>query len=361
MRLLKLEINPVEVVFGVVDQGQVRGPIVGDLTCELSANGAAGAGDADPPAVDQGAHGGTVRRDLRATEQVFEADRPHVDVAVDAGAEIGQLRQAGEWQSDLLTRRQQGAEAVGVRIGCREHRALRCRPSGAEPAHDRRQLGRCAQNADAADVSPRLAFVVVHDADDAIARGGAAGGGADEELGPISRLKQQDGYSSYRAAAPQHTAEATIQNRTVDHARPHQEYDQDKPVDEERRAGIALQPRQREEDWHEHQHRETYGLRNEHDIAQRRVAPNPPVDSHMPENQRRDRREQQCSLDDEAARHLPERAEPVAEQQGKCERRAGHGHVVSRDQVRAFDNQTCPDAPHVTPVFDAPNDARAAA
>ena len=80
----------------------MRGLIVSDLPCKLGTDGAAGAGDADPTAIDQGPHGGAIGCGLRAAEQVFEADRAHIDVACAAGAEIGQLGQAGERKPDRL-------------------------------------------------------------------------------------------------------------------------------------------------------------------------------------------------------------------------------------------------------------------
>ena len=198
----KLEIDLVEVVLGVVDQGEVCRLVVGDLPRKLGADGAAGAGDADPTAIDQGAHGGgPVGRGLRAPEQVFEADRAHIDVARVARAKIGQLRQARERQSDRLAVRQQSAEVFRVRVRCREHRMVGPRPSGAEPAHDLRQLGRCPQNPDAVDVTPCLACVVVHDADDAVVRGRTARRGADEKLGIVVCPQQQHRYALRSAAA----------------------------------------------------------------------------------------------------------------------------------------------------------------
>ena len=242
MRLLKLKIDLVEVVLGVIDQGEVRGPVVGDLPGQLCADGAAGAGDADPPAIDQGAHGGAVRRGLRPAEQVLQADRPHVDVARVAGTQIGELRQAGKRQGDRLAVREQGAEAVRVRTGFREHCALRPRSAGAEPAHDLRQLGRRPQNPNAVDVTPGLARVVVHDADDAVVRGRAPRRRADEELGIVAGPQQQHRYAPRStAAAPQYAGEAAVQDRPVDDPRPDQERNQDEPVDEEGRARITLQ------------------------------------------------------------------------------------------------------------------------
>ena len=240
-----------------------------------------------------------------------------------------------------------------VRVGVRrrEHRAVGARSTGAEPAHDLRQRGRCPQNPDAVDVTPCLARVVVHDADDAVVRGRTARRGADEELGIVASAQQQHRYTPCRAAAaPQHACEAAVQDCPVNDPRSDQKRNQDEPVDEEGRAGIALEAREREEDRHKDQHCEAHGLHDQHDVAERSVAPDPAVDAHTPENERRDRREEQHSLDDEAARELPKRAEPVAQQQSKRERRARHGHVVGRHHVRAADDQACPDAPHIKPV-----------
>ena len=327
------------------------GPVVGDLPCQLGADGTARAGDADAAAIDQGAHGGAVGRSLRAAKQVFEADRADIDVAHVARAEVGQLRQAGERQSARLAVRQQAAEAVRVRIRFRKYRALWARPAGAEPAHDLRQLGRRPQYPDAVDVTPGLACVVVHDPDDAVVGGRAARRGADEKLGIVASPQQQHRYAACRAgAAPPDPGETAVQDRPVDDPGPHQERDQDEPVDEEGRAGIALQARQREQDRHEYQHREAHGLHDEHDVAEPRVAPDPAIAAHAPEYEGRDRREEQHSLDDEAARQLPEGAEPVAEQQSQRERRARHGHVVGRNHVRAADDQAFVDAPHIKPV-----------
>ena len=204
---------------------------------------------------------------------------------------------------------------------------------------DRRQLGGGPENADAVNALFRLAGVVVHDADDAVARRRAPHGRADEELGIVAGAQQQHRDAPPRfAAPPQHAAEAAVQHRPVDDTRAHQQREQDEPVDEKGRAGIGLEPRQREEDGHEHQHREARRLDDQNHVAERGVAPDPAIDARAPEDERRDRGEEQHPLDEEAARHLPERAEAMAQQQGERKRHARHGHVVSRYRVRAVDD-----------------------
>ena len=68
-------------VFAVVQQDQRAGAEGGDLAGEFAADGAAGAGDDDAPALDQARHAVAVERDLRAVEQVLDRDRAEFDRA----------------------------------------------------------------------------------------------------------------------------------------------------------------------------------------------------------------------------------------------------------------------------------------
>ena len=101
----QFEVDLPEGVFAVVQQYERAGTEGGDLTGELAADGAAGAGDDDAAALDQAGHAVAVERDLRAVEQVLDGDGAEFDGARLVG--VGQRGGAGGL-ADLQ------AEAVGL-------------------------------------------------------------------------------------------------------------------------------------------------------------------------------------------------------------------------------------------------------
>ena len=336
----EVAVDPVEVVLGIVDQRQARRRGGGDLARELRADRAARAGDADALSLHQGAQRRPVQHGLGASEEVFQADLPHGDFVRVAGAEIGQRRQAGERKAEPLGRREQGANARRVGIPRRQDQPARLHAPRPQLPDDGRQLGGRAPDTDAVDVAFGLARVIVDDAHDAVAGRRAARGRPDEELGVVARPQQQNRNALGNGdAAPEDAAQAAVEDRPVEYPRPQKERDQDEPGDEEGRARIGLEPVQREQERQENQHGEAHGLHHQHHVAQCDVPPEPAVDSHAPEDERGDGREQQRPFDDEAARCLPERVVPPAEQQGEHERGAGHGRVVKRHRVGAVGDE----------------------
>ncbi len=74
-RLGQFQVDLPQRVFAVVEQDQLLGPERGDLARQLAADGAAGAGHDDAPALDQPRHAVAVERHLRAVQQVLDRDR----------------------------------------------------------------------------------------------------------------------------------------------------------------------------------------------------------------------------------------------------------------------------------------------
>ncbi len=99
----EFEVDLPERVFAVVQQDQRAGAERGDLAGELGADGAPGAGDDDPPPLDQPGHAVAVERDLGTIQQVLDGD----------GAEFHRARLVGVGQGG----RARGPDGPGGRSG----------------------------------------------------------------------------------------------------------------------------------------------------------------------------------------------------------------------------------------------------
>ena len=81
MALGQLEVDQPQRILAVVEQDQPLGPKSGDLAGQLAADRAAGAGDDDPPSLDQPRHAFAVERHLRTVQQVLDRHRAQLQLA----------------------------------------------------------------------------------------------------------------------------------------------------------------------------------------------------------------------------------------------------------------------------------------
>ena len=77
----QLEVDQPQRVFAVVEQDQPLRPKSGDLAGQFAADRAAGAGDDDPPSLDQPRHPLAVERHLRPVQQVLDRHRAQFQLA----------------------------------------------------------------------------------------------------------------------------------------------------------------------------------------------------------------------------------------------------------------------------------------
>ena len=89
-------VNVVEAELGIIKERQMGRPVGGDLAHQFGADGAAGTGDHDPVARNQGRHGVAVEHSLGSAEHVLNGNGFDFHGTVAAGLELGQAGQAGQ-------------------------------------------------------------------------------------------------------------------------------------------------------------------------------------------------------------------------------------------------------------------------
>ena len=212
----------------VLNQDEPGGTRTRDLTAELGADRAAGAGHEDGLPAEVGRNLLEVDLDLRATEHVLHLHRPDLR---------GEIRVAGDqlvqaWKGldgDTLVARDLDDAPAHVAVRRRDRDQQLVRPVVAE---DVGQLGRRPQYAHPVDTEIPLARVVVDDADRRVAERTVPLQLADDELAGVPGADDHD----LLAARDQPSDGGSLEDRPRGQPRPGDERDRQQEVEHEDRA-----------------------------------------------------------------------------------------------------------------------------
>ena len=157
----ELQIDQPQCVFAIVDQDQPLRPEGGHLTRQLAADRAAGAGDDDPPPLDQPSHALAVERHLGPVQQVLDRHRPQLELArtVRRPRGIQRCRAGGTANPHAVPFRllNQDGERLAGEVWCGDHQRVRQPPLAAQPFQHRGRVPDRAEERVAVDSAPRLA------------------------------------------------------------------------------------------------------------------------------------------------------------------------------------------------------------
>ncbi len=317
-------LDRVERELGELEEHQARRVEARDLAAELGADRAAGAGDEDGPAADEGLEARFVERHRVAAEQVVELDR-------------AQRRDAHLARDDVAQRRHGHHRDAGR--GAQLDRALPLAVRSLRHGDDRlldavalRRVGHARHRAEhlhAGEGGAALGRVVVEHAHDAPLRAGGEvlqqrrrrGAGADHEH--RHRLRMRDDRQQ-PAFAPGAVGEAVAA---------HRQREQQRRDEKHRARHLRLQAREREQRRHRERaatHRDQQPLQ----VGQARVAPQAAIQAEEPEHRRvhgHDRHEQAEHHLHVVFRDLEVEAQPEGRHPGD----AGGEHVVAEDDEAA--------------------------
>ena len=157
-----------------------------------------------------------------------------------------------------------------------QHEALRRLAPGAEALQHGGRLAERRQDRHAMDAPADPAAAAIQYADHRIGSGGVAPRHPDEGLGRIARPHQQHRHGE-RAGPLAELAQIAVAQQAVAEAGRPQEDDQHEPVDQHRRARIALETGGEELQRQEEQHGQADGAGDLHQIGQRDIAPDAAV------------------------------------------------------------------------------------
>ena len=185
--ILELEPHGVQAVLVALEHHQ-RGRLeLHDLTAQLGADRAAGAGDHDPAPANQVLHGGRIETDRRAGQQIFDREVPdflHVDRAAD---DVGELREDLDRQLERIERADDGADRAWIRVRDRDQHLARM-----VLRDDLLEVVARTQHWHAVDTPSDLGLVVVHEPDRLVAAIAVDLHVADDQLAGVPGPEHQD-------------------------------------------------------------------------------------------------------------------------------------------------------------------------
>ena len=253
------EIDGVERELGMIEQRQMGRREIGDLTGEFGPDGAAGAGDHDPPAGDQGLHGVAVEHRLGPAEEVLERHRPDLQAIGDVAPEIGKPRQARKRQPEPFGLLEKRAHGCPVKRVFGDDQPLRTGSLPGKPRDHAAKRRKVPHDVEAVDLAPDPGAFVVHQPDHPVTRARAGLHGTDEKLGPVAGADQQH-RNSRRIGAVEHGAQPTVLQHAVNQPGPGKKADEHEPVDAQRRARQAFEPGDPEQRQDEDEDRQRHRL-----------------------------------------------------------------------------------------------------
>lgn len=293
-------VDLVEVVLGVVEEGELGRIAVGDLADELRADAAAGTGDEDTAADDQAVDGLLVEHGLWAAEQVLEGHGLEIEATGAAG--LAELVEGGDAAEDhavaggLVQKRLQAV--LRQRVG--DDEADRALTAPVEQRHGGVEVVGRAQDGHAVEVAAAAGAVVVEDADDGVGVGALMVHDADEGGGGVAGAEQEDGHGALATLAGgirKGQVERQVgAGEAVGDACAGQEEGQDQPLDDRQGARHALAANEEEEGGVEDEDAERDDAEQVQELGRRGVAPD--VEMHaVVEHQRHEEAEEEWHAD----------------------------------------------------------------
>ena len=189
-----LEVDLPEGELAVVEQDELGRGEGCELSDQLGADGAAGAGDEDPAAADEAGHGFAVERELGAVEEVLNGDGGEFEGVALGAQEGGGAGGAADGDAFVVGHGEEAGEAGAGDVTIGDDDGVGEAAGGAEAGEDGGGFVDGAEDGLAVDAAAGLAFAAGEEADDAEALAAFAEfEGAEEEVGAFAGAGEEDG------------------------------------------------------------------------------------------------------------------------------------------------------------------------